>query len=91
MSAPRYEINSQNRLQIESKKAIRKRLGVSTDFLDALACTMATTAMLDRDGRAMTVRPRAPDGSRYQSDFEGLRRNRVSYVILDEVFEPHGD
>ncbi|TYB83120.1 terminase large subunit domain-containing protein [Maritimibacter fusiformis] len=89
MSAPRYEINSQNRLQVESKKAIRKRIGMSTDFLDALACTMATSALLDREEAVYTVRPRSPDGSRYQTDFEGLKHHRDGFVVLDEVFEPH--
>lgn len=37
LCAPRYLLNARGKIQIEDKMAIRKRLGRSTDYLDALA------------------------------------------------------
>ncbi len=94
MSVVRYEVNASNRLQIEGKKSIRKRLKMSTDFLDALAAGFAASvtprSFYDRDDRVM-VKPRSPSGDRYQSDFDGLRNRRQASVVLNEEYEPHAD
>ncbi|MCZ0813303.1 MAG: terminase large subunit domain-containing protein [Pseudomonadota bacterium] len=94
MSVVRYEVNASNRLQIEGKKSIRKRLKMSTDFLDALAAGFAASvtprSFYDRNNSVM-VEPRAPDGSRYSSDFDGLRQRRRNFLVMDEIYEPYDD
>jgi len=41
LSSARYEFDSANRMRLESKDKIRKRLGTSPDMADALALTLA--------------------------------------------------
>ncbi len=50
LTVSRFEFNAQNKLAIESKKEIRKRLGdnASTDFLDALALTFSASVQNPR-------------------------------------------
>lgn len=41
LSAPTYSFDASNRMKLERKDEIRKRLGASTDLGDALALTFA--------------------------------------------------
>lgn len=57
LCAPTYDNdNASNRLQLESKDAIRQRIGASVDIADALALTFAMPVFKDTDVPWMTDR-----------------------------------
>lgn len=102
LTAPLFKLNASNKLQIEPKDAIKKRLGHSTDALDALALTFAaspaTASMPSHHylGNPAEMRARetdariekGADGSRYSSARRtALHRQRTQ----PEQFVPYDD
>lgn len=72
--APEYMFTpTKNQIQLEAKKDIKKRLGVSPDRADALALTFAEPAA-EISGKVLEARSKAIRASRDQDPFKGLQR-----------------
>ena len=72
--APEYMFTpTKNQIQLEAKKDIKKRLGVSPDKADALALTFAEPAA-EISGKVLEARSKAIRASRDQDPFKGLQR-----------------
>lgn len=72
--APEYMFTpTKNQLQLEAKKDIKKRLGVSPDKADALALTFAEPAA-EISGKVIEARRKTMQASRDQDPFKGLQR-----------------
>lgn len=72
--APEYMFTpAKNQIQLEAKKDIKKRLGVSPDKADALALTFAEPAA-EISGKVLEARNKAIRASRDQDPFKGLQR-----------------
>ncbi|MGM0743220.1 MAG: hypothetical protein ACQEVT_16770 [Pseudomonadota bacterium] len=101
LSASRYMISASNKLQIERKDAVRKRLGSSPDFADALALSFRSNVINPRlDNGALRLDPGdrqalieyGVDGSRYtnpkqRAAFEEKRRRCEEYQPHDDGLE----
>jgi hypothetical protein len=99
LTAPTFKLNASNKLQIEAKADIKKRLGHSTDSLDALALTfaasVATPGLYDGALRNKAEQSRADEDARVQraadgSTYTSSRRTGIARGdAKTEEFDPH--
>lgn len=84
LCAPTYDNNNAaNKLQLESKDKIKKRLGFSPDKADALALTWAQPVMSKRDPMVNRFRSSRP------GDFDPLSEDRVRPEPAKRDFDPY--
>ncbi|MEL6799857.1 MAG: hypothetical protein AAFO80_08255 [Pseudomonadota bacterium] len=105
LTSPTFSLNSGNKLVIEAKASIKKRLGHSTDALDSLALTFASNVhnpRLDADGRILSSLPkdyRGANGAKYASSKltaelmgkERAHREFDPYAPQKDEWDPYGD
>lgn len=84
LCAPTYDNNNAaNKLQLESKDKIKKRLGFSPDKADALALTWAQPVMRKSDPFAKRYHSQRP------GDFDPLSEDRVRPTPVQRDFDPY--
>lgn len=99
LTAPTFKLNATNKLQIEAKANIKKRLGFSTDHLDSLALTfsvsIATPGLHDGALRNKAEQGRVEDDARIQRADDGSRYTSSRRTAIargdtqDEDFDAH--
>jgi hypothetical protein len=97
VSAARFQLNAQNKLQLEKKSEIRRRLGASPDYADALAMTFASHVESPRLNYGLhQERTGRKEDDLIEYGYGGVRYTSHRRVQLhdqrrraDQVFEPY--